>query len=633
MRPLLSPARAKTARRGPRFAIGAVTLAILAAFALAGWPATARAASNPGNLVLASTANPQGCALGPAFTFCDSPPGIAGPDVQFNIQAESAVTGVAVSLAAIPGLSANFANGDFLIGSNTCTGNLAANQQCQVSVAFSPTMTGLRQAAINVTDSSGDSLIVNVEGTGSQLALTPPVEPACTPAALPDNAYTYCAAIGTTTPTTETFTLVSGAATTGVNVALAPIAGLESEFAANDFTIESTSTTCSGALAPGGTCEIGIAFTPTAAGLRSAKLTATDSSGDTSTIYLAGPATSGLVFSTVSQGNGIPCGMTNPLTFCNLPEGGVSKPITLNFLNSSGTQITGLSVPTGSVIAQGATAPDFIVQSSSCTSVLPSGATCSVTVAFTPTASGLRQGAVLLTDAQGDSAAVNLAGYGDNYSIATQLPTEISVTPGSTATFTATLTPDNVLGMNGEQIMFVCPTNLPTNTSCTATPCPATITPGMPVSVKVALVTSSATVVAPIPSTGCSSYGPSVIAPSRAFLVGRPGPPISGARAASGSPPFPALLWLAALGGAGLLILGIAMLGGAPARRRVALVCACAGLTAAILAGCHHKSTAITTATPTGETNLTVLGNAVDANGNSLNTGRMFQFTLDVVTK
>lgn len=418
---------------------------------------------------------------------------------------------------------------------------------------------------------------------------------------------------------------------TAVNVALAPISGLESEFAANDFTIEST--TCGGALAPGGSCTVGVGFTPTAAGLRSAKLTATDSSGDTSTIYLTGPATSGLVFSSVSQGNGRPCGMTNPLTFCNLPEGGLSTPITLNFLNSSGTQITGLSVPKGSVIAQGATAPDFIVQSSSCTSVLPAGATCSITVAFTPTASGLRQGAVVVTDAQGDSAAVNLAGYGDNYSIATQLPTEISVKPGSTATFIATLTPDNVLGMNGEQVMFVCPTNLPTNTSCTATPCPATITPGMPVSVKVALVTSSATVVAPIPSTGCSSYGPSVIAPSSAFLVVRPGPPISGARAARGSPPYPALLWLAAFGGVGLLILGVAMLGSAPARRRVALVCVCAGLSAAILAGCHHGSAAITTATPTGETNLTVLGNAVDANGNSLNTARSFQFTLDVVTK
>ncbi|MGH9687727.1 MAG: choice-of-anchor D domain-containing protein [Candidatus Acidiferrales bacterium] len=632
MRRLLSPARAKTARRKPRFAIGAVTLAILAAFALARWPATAHAASNPGNLVLASTVNPQGCALGPAFTFCDSPQGVAGPDVQFNIQAESAVTGVTVSLAAIPGLSANFADGDFLIGSNTCTGNLAANQQCQVSVAFSPTMTGLRQAAITVTDAAGDTLIINLEGTGSQLALAPPIEPACTPAVLPDNAYTYCAAaIGTATPAVETFTLGSGGPATGVNVALAPISGLESEFAASDFTIEST--TCGGALAPGGSCTVGVGFTPTAAGLRSAKLTATDPSGDTSTIYLAGPATSGLVFSSVSPGNGIPCGETNPLIFCNMPEGGLSAPITLNFLNSSGTQITGLSVPTGSVIAQGATAPDFTVQSSSCTSVLPAGATCGISVAFTPTASGLRQGAIVVTDAQGDVAGVNLAGYGDNYSIATQLPTEISVKPGSTATFTATLTPDNVLGMNGEQISFVCPSNLPTNTSCAATPCPATITPGMPVSVKVALITSSATVVAPIPSAGCSSYGPSVIDPSRAFPAGRPGPPIAGGRATRGFPLPPALPWLAAFGGTGLLIVGIATLGSAPARRRVAVVFVCAGLAAAILAGCHHGSAAITTATPTGLTNLTVLGNAVDANGNSLNTARSFQFTLDVVTK
>jgi hypothetical protein len=436
--------------------------------------------------------------------------------------------------------------------------------------------------------------------------------------------------INPTTPTTETFTLSSANGATGVNVALAAIPGLESEFASGDFTVETPP--CPITIPAGGSCSIGVAFTPTAVGLRSAALTATDSSGDTTTIYLAGPATSGLAFSSVAPGETQPCGATNDFLFCSLPAGGISAPTTLTLVNSSGTQITGLSVPTGSEIPQGATSPDFTVQNSSCTSVLAAGASCNINVAFTPTASGLRQGAIVVTDAQGDVAGLNLAGVGDDYSIATDLPIEVSVIPGGTAKFSATLTPDNVLGMNGEQVSFVCPLNLPTNTSCAVTPCPATIAPGTPVSVTVTFVTSSAAVVAPIPSGGCSTYGPSLAA-----LIGAPAGERPGSHIAGGSgtitPHYPALLLLATLGAIGLLLVGLAGPGAAGLRKRVPLVFACAALAAVVLTGCHHRAPTATTATPIGVTNLKVLGNALDASGNSMNTSRLFQVTLDVVTK
>jgi hypothetical protein len=615
-------------------AVGAFVVLLFAAFALTDAPTPAHAAAPsgpPAILVQPPSITQRGCPIGSSFTFCDQAPGTAGPPVQFNIEARSAVSSVAVSIAAIPGLAANFAAGDFTVSANTCTGNLAANQDCQISVSFSPTTIGSRQAQVSVTDSAGDSVAFNIEGRGTQVALAPPAEPPCSPGVLPDNSFRFCAEAVGATSGTETFTLSSGSGATGVNVSLVAIAGLEAEFASGDFTIEST--TCTGALPPNGSCTIDVAFTPTAVGGRSAQLTASDSAGDDTTIYLMGPTTSGLVSSGAGLSNPAPCAVISDyFDFCNMPVGGVSTAVTLSFVNSSGTQLTGLSVPKGSVIAQGATAADFTVQNTSCASVLAAGATCNVTVAFTPTTSGLRQGAITVTDAQGDVATVNLAGYGDDYSIATQLPTELSVIPGNSVTFNAMLTPDNVFGMNGEQVTFVCPGDLPANTSCVATPCPATIMPGTPVAVKVALATSSALAIVPVPTSGCSSYGPSVSASTAVPPARRSPPPAARAGPLRLSALSSALLLFAGLGAIGLL-LGLFVPTSAGRRRRAAAIIMSAGLAAAILTGCHHHGAAVTTATPNATTTFTVFGNAVDANGNSLNASRPFQVTLDVVTK
>lgn len=625
-------------------AVGAFVVLFIAVFALTDTPIPAHAASNPGNLTLASvTYAPSGCPMGTAFTFCDQAPSTQGQWAMFAISSKAAVSGVSVSIGAIPGLSGSFAAADFsvttvpppLVTTNgvPCAGNLAANQSCTFFVAFSPTAPGLRQAQVTVSDSAGDSLAINVEGTGTQLALAPPLPQNCALAVLPDNAYMYCAqSINPGSPTTETLTLSSTTGASNVSVALAAIPGLESEFGAaqsTDFTIETPP--CPSTIPAGGNCSIGVAFTPTAAGLHSAALVATDSSGDRTTIYLAGPATSGLSFASVVPGGTQPCAATSPTVFCNLPVGGTSPATTLSLMNASGTQITGLSVPKGSVFAQGATASDFTVQGTSCSSVLPKNASCNITVAFTPTTSGLRQGAIVVTDAQGDVATVNLAGTGDDYNIAPQLPTEQSVIPGYSVAFNATLTPDNVFGMNGEQVTFVCPSALPANTSCAATPCPAAITPGTPVSIKVTFVTSSATVVAPPPTSGCSSYRPST-----GELIGPPPAnqsPSTGARGPARSFPVNTAVIFAALGATGMLFLSLSALPEISRRKRAALIVACGGLAAAILAGCHHGKPAVTTATPTGATNLSISGNALDVNGNSLNASRQFQVTLDVVTK
>ena len=67
------------------------------------------------------------------------------------------MTGLTISLAAVPGLAARFAPADFTIASNSCGSTLVGGTSCTVGIQFSPTVTGLRAAALTATDIGGDS--------------------------------------------------------------------------------------------------------------------------------------------------------------------------------------------------------------------------------------------------------------------------------------------------------------------------------------------------------------------------------------------------------------------------------------------------------------------------------------------
>jgi len=594
--------------------------------------ATVSAASGQGSLAL-YTADPdeEGCPLGPTFTFCDQIlGGFPGPQADFQIIATNAVSGLSVSLAAIPGMASNFAAGDFTIAANFCTGNLAAGQQCVVAVAFSPTAAGSRAAALTVTDAAGDTLAINLEGTGRNLAMAPPPAPAC----IQGNAFTYCNEPVGGASSAVTFTLNASSAVTGMAVSLQPISGLSSEFAAGDFTIAST--TCTGALAALASCTVSVEFTPTAAGLRSGALTATDSNGDVTAIYLAGQTATGLAFPLpLPSTNTFSCARVNLLGFCSEPQGGTTATNTFTVTNTSGAQLTGVTITPPVTVTPPTPPPppsDFTVTGTSCASVLAAGASCTINVAFAPQGTGLRQGTITVTDTQGDVAGFNLAGVGDNYTLqlASGQSEEVTIVQGGTATFKGVVNPDSVFGQNGEQVTFACPdsSTLPINTSCVITPCPAQITPGTPATFQMVFVTSTRTVVAPhpAPGTGCSSYGP----PGTTEVLPEPN---SSPRA----PHFPALfrapLILAIFGTIGLLIGWIlAEIGSTRTRRRVPLVLAMAGVAAAALMGCHHGVTVASPETPVGTTTMNFEAPALDASGNALNASRPGpQIILDIV--
>ena len=104
--------------------------------------------------------------------------------------------------------------------------NLAANAGCTIGLDFTPTALGLRAAALTVTDAGGDTLSIIVEGNGKNLALGPPVPPACAQQPPIDNAFPFCQeAVGRVGPGV-TFSLTAGAAESGVACVFRAIPGL-----------------------------------------------------------------------------------------------------------------------------------------------------------------------------------------------------------------------------------------------------------------------------------------------------------------------------------------------------------------------------------------------------------------------
>jgi len=326
--------------------------------------------------------------------------------------------------------------------------------------------------------------------------------------------------------------------------------------------------------------------------------------------------------------------VTNPYTFCNEPQGGVTQFATFTLANTTATQLSGITImpPVATVPPTQQPSPtNFTVLSTTCTATLAANSSCTLNVAFTPLGTGAINGAVTVTDTAGDSATVNLAGTGDDYelSLANGQTNELTVVQGQTATFKAQVTTDGVFGADNEKVTFACPKTMPAFSTCAFQPCPVSVTPNSTTAFSILIATSTATMQTPPVPNPCEAASSSshVMRAPRFALVLTP----------RVSPPEDSD------GGARLLALGLIGLALTSAvtlfvsRRwesgtsRARWICAFATLSAIVFAGCHHGSSAATTATPVGVTSLTITGNALDANGNPINASRALQFTIDVV--
>jgi hypothetical protein len=267
---------------------------------------------------------------------------------------------------------------------------LAPDQTCSISIGFRPVAAGLRTAILLVTDTAaGSPHSVLLSGTGvaggALLTVSPPsVSFAPQNIGVSSNASVQIENYGVIG------TLFSSFAISGTN--------------ASDFAVTSNGCpTGSTTLNPEQACTVGITFTPTGAGLRTATLSVTDNAiGSPQLIKLSGTGQS--LSKQLTFSNGI-------LTFGSQAVG------TSSGRNSVTVTSVGDATVTFSSVLIGGTDPgDFSITSTSCFSgtMIAPNSTCTVNLTFTPAAAGTRAATLTFTDdATGSPQVITLEGVGD----------------------------------------------------------------------------------------------------------------------------------------------------------------------------------------------------------------------------
>ena len=302
--------------------------------------------------------------------------------------------------------------------------------------------------------------------------------------------------------------------------------------------------------------------------------------------------------------DGVPCpalapppGFSSVTNFCAEPLSGATPTAPFIVTNGTNADITGLAITT-----IGLNPGDFVNSSSSCTATLRANSNCIINLAFAPMATGSRRATLVVTYTGATiplSSAV--AGTGDDYQIALasgQL-TQISILAGQKGVFMLQVVPDNIFTGT---VNFVCPGNMPLQTTCSFSPANSVNipTPGTPVPVSVTFQTTS--------RLGTGAYVPP--APGRNISgreFGHQGP-------AMGSPEWIRMIrpgvW-ATLGGVALLGIFTSMLGRArersPLLSFVAML-AIVSVIAFVIVGCSGGSTKVIIGTPAGSTTMIVQG-------------------------
>ncbi len=158
--------------------------------------------------------------------------------------------------------------GDYAVQSNTCGAQLAAGNNCTLTIAFTPTAKSARTGILQITDNATNNpQQVKLTGTGISIALTPsalnfgsdPVGQATAPQTV----------------------IVSNVSAAGVNLTGFSITGASADYAIS-------ANTCGSSLPAGTNCSLNITFTPTKTGVRNGKLNISNNGGGTVTEILAG---------------------------------------------------------------------------------------------------------------------------------------------------------------------------------------------------------------------------------------------------------------------------------------------------------------------------------------------------------
>jgi hypothetical protein len=292
---------------------------------------------------------------------------------------------------------------------------LLANTWYSVEVQFTQTTSGMGQVWINggsvgsvTADFSNTNpfarlmLFDAIPGTiyfdDVQIAnvYNGPVSPAPVVSLTPTSLAFGNLAVGTTS-VPQSFT-IANRGTAPLNISSITITGPN----ASDFSDPSLDKECPNTLSVNATCTVDITFTPSGVGNRTATLLISDNAQDS-------PQSVALSGSGAVAGPGASLNPTS-LSFGNQAVGtsGTAQTVTLTNNGTSATTISGITVT-------GTNAGDFS-QTTTCPispATLAANATCTISVTFTPGASGARSAQLSITDnAAGSPQTVALSGTG-----------------------------------------------------------------------------------------------------------------------------------------------------------------------------------------------------------------------------
>jgi len=256
---------------------------------------------------------------------------------------------------------------------NTCGKSLAAGSTCTVTLSWTPGTAGNMTGSMSLTDNAPNTpQSVSLTGAGVLPAVS------LSPAKL-----TFSTQIVFTTSKAQTVTLTNN----GLGILDISKISVTGPF--------SQTNTCGMSVAAGATCTFTVTFKPTTISTLTGSISITDNApASPQKIALTGMGTY-VQLSTAS------------LNFGNQPVGTKSLPkkITLSNKGSVAVNITSVSIT-------GADIKDF-AQTNTCGKSVASGASCVITVTFTPAAKGNRTAAISVSDNGGGSPQkVTLAGTG-----------------------------------------------------------------------------------------------------------------------------------------------------------------------------------------------------------------------------
>jgi Beta-propeller repeat/Abnormal spindle-like microcephaly-assoc'd, ASPM-SPD-2-Hydin/Cep192 domain 4 len=358
------------------------------------------------------------------------------------------------------------ASGDFA-ETNTCGTSVSAGSLCTISVTFKPTATGTRTGTVSVTDdASGSPQTASL--TGSGVAAAPGAS-----LSTPSLTFSSSQPVGQAS-SAQTVTLTNNG-----NAALSITSIAATGTNSGDF---GETNTCGTSVNVGSSCTISVTFKPTAIGSRAGTVSVADNAtGSPQAVSLSGGGVGAAVSLSPSQ-----------LTFDAQLAGTASAAQTVTVMNSGNQSLS---------ISKISTSGDFAVATSGTTcstnAEVAAGSTCIIGVTFTPTAGGTQVGSLVLDDnAVSGAQTVTLTGTGQSFSVAASGSGIATVSPGQSASYTVTLTPQG--GFNQSVTLSCAFTGLqPAGTSCSISPSSVTPTGTAATPVAVTVATTAAALVGP----------------------------------------------------------------------------------------------------------------------------------------